>query len=60
MLHNKQITGIPDNIYGGEYAIMAYQSDEDDICATISWQIYYQDTNEAVIDATTGNEDDHD
>ena len=57
-MHNKKITGIPNDIYGGKYAIMAYQANKSDICGVVSWQIYYQDTNKAVLGGMAGKEED--
>ena len=54
---NKQVTGLPNDIYSGQYAIMAYQANKYDICGTISWQIQYQDSNEAVLHGTTGKDE---
>ena len=38
----------PENIYGGEYAVIAYQAYNDWMQGSISWQIYKQETNHPV------------
>ena len=46
----------PETVHGGEYATVALENDNNHLMGSISWQIYYQESNDPVMKKGTNGD----